>query len=117
MLWRIHVASALLVVPQNVVLTFMLVWLIGGHGWSTASAGGLLALSQLLGALARTVAGRWSDRIGSRMRPIRLIAVGTTVVMASLALTDHLGWSVAVAVMLARGSDHGRQRVAVHRDP
>ncbi len=106
-LLRIHMASALLVVPQNVVLTFMLVWLIGGHGWSTASAGGLLALSQLLGALARTVAGRWSDRIGSRMRPIRAIAVATTLVMVLLALTDHLGWSVAVAVMLAAGAIAG----------
>jgi MFS family permease len=115
-LWRIHLASALLVVPQNVVLTFMLVWLIGGHGWSTASAGGLLAASQLLGALARTVAGRWSDRVGSRMRPIRVIAVVTTVVMTSLALTDHLGWSVAVAVMLAAGAitgDNGLPFIAI----
>jgi MFS family permease len=115
-LWRIHVASALLVVPQNVVLTFMLVWLIGGHGWSTASAGGLLAVSQLLGALARTAAGRWSDYIGSRMRPIRVIAIATTVVMALLALTDHLGWSVAVAAMLAAGAitgDNGLPFIAI----
>jgi len=115
-LWRIHVASALLVVPQNVVLTFMLVWLIGVHGWSTASAGGLLAVSQLLGALARTAAGRWSDRVGSRMRPIRVIAVATTVVMVLLALTDHLGWSVAVAAMLAAGAitgDNGLPFIAI----
>ncbi|ORW00916.1 MFS transporter [Mycobacterium kyorinense] len=106
-LWRIHAASALLVVPQNVVLTFMVVWLIGNHGWSTASAGGLLALSQLLGALARTVAGRWSDRFGSRMRPMRIIAVVTSVIMLALSLTDHLGSSLAVVVMVAAGAITG----------
>ncbi|MCV7035233.1 MFS transporter [Mycobacterium heckeshornense] len=100
-LWRIHLASALLMVPQTVVLTFMLVWLMRAHGWSTASAGVLVSVSQLLGALGRIAAGRWSDRVGSRMRPIRVIAVTASVVMMLLALTDHLHWPLAVAVMLA----------------
>ncbi|MGH3967205.1 MAG: MFS transporter [Mycobacterium sp.] len=99
-LWRIHLASALLMVPQTVVLTFMLVWLMHDHGWSTASAGALVSASQLLGALGRIAAGRWSDRVGSRMRPIRPIAVGAAVTMMVLALTDHLGSQLAVIVMV-----------------
>ncbi|WP_193393854.1 MFS transporter [Mycobacterium kyorinense] len=99
-LWRLHLASALLMVPQTVVLTFMLVWLIRAHGWSTAAAGALVSVSQLLGALGRIAAGRWSDRVGSRMRPIRTIAVGATVVMAVLALTDRLGSPLAVPIMV-----------------
>lgn len=52
----------------------MLVWLIKNLHWSVAAAGGLVTLSQLLGALGRIMVGRWSDRIGSRMRPVRIIA-------------------------------------------
>jgi MFS family permease len=99
-LLRIHLASALLMVPQTVVLTFMLVWLIRAHGWSTASAGALVSVSQLLGALGRVAVGRWSDRVGSRMRPIRTIAVAAALVMMVLALTDHLRSPLAVVVML-----------------
>lgn len=99
-LWRIHLASALLMVPQTVVLTFMLVWLMRDRGWSTATAGMLMGVSQLLGALGRIAAGRWSDRVGSRMRPIRAIAVAAALVMAALALTDHLGSPLAVAAMV-----------------
>lgn len=99
-LWRIHLASALLMVPQTVVLTFMLVWLMHDHGWSTATAGVLVGVSQLLGALGRIAAGRWSDRVGSRMRPVRAIAVAAALVMAALALTDHLGSPLAVAAMV-----------------
>jgi MFS family permease len=76
-LWRIHLASMLLMVPQPVVLTFMLVWSMSDHGLSVLWAGALLGGSQLLGALCRTAAGRWSDRLGSRMRPLQAIAVAT----------------------------------------
>lgn len=99
-LYRIHLASALLMVPQPVVLTFMLIWFMGEHHLSMAWAGAMVGLSQLLGAFGRIAAGRWADRIGSRMRPLRRIAVITSVVMVVLALTDQLGWGIAVAVMV-----------------
>jgi MFS family permease len=98
---RIHLASALLMVPQTVVLTFMLVWLIRVHGWSIAAAGALVSVSQLLGALGRIAAGRWSDRIGSRMRPIRTIAVAAALAMMLLSLTEHLHSPLAVMLMVA----------------
>ncbi|WP_286930451.1 MULTISPECIES: MFS transporter [Aeromicrobium] len=96
---RIHAASALLVIPQYVVWTFMLLWLIDRHGWSPAAAGGLYAASQVLGAAGRIAAGWWSDRIGDRLGPMRQVAVAATAVMLLLALLD--GSPVAVAVMVA----------------
>ena len=33
-LWRIHALSALMVMPQSMTVTFMLVWLHKDHGWS-----------------------------------------------------------------------------------
>jgi MFS family permease len=99
-LWRIHFASALLMVPQPVVLTFMLVWFTGKHHLSITWAGVLVGGSQLLGALFRVAAGRWADQIGSRMRPVRKIAVGTAAVMLALALTDQLNSGLALALMV-----------------
>jgi MFS family permease len=93
-----------------VVLTFMLVWSTHSHGLSVARAGVLMGFSQLLGALARTAAGRWADRVGSRMRPLRQIALVTTLVLMVLALTDHLHSPIALAAMvvaLAITGDNG----------
>jgi len=109
-LWRVHLASALLMLPQPVVLTFMLVWSTHNHGLSIARAGALMGFSQLLGALARTAAGRWADRVGSRMRPLRQIALVTTLVLMVLALTDHVHSPIALAAMvvaLAITGDNG----------
>ncbi len=89
-LWRIHAVSSLLMMPQTVTVTFMLVWLIKNLNWSVAAAGGLVTLSQLLGALGRIAVGRWSDRIGSRMRPVRIIAVLAAVTLFLLAWADLL---------------------------
>lgn len=109
-LWRIHLASALLMVPQPVVLTFMLVWFIRAQHLSMAWAGAMVGVSQLLGSVGRIAAGRWADHIGARMRPLRDIAVVTSVVMIVLALTDQLGWGISVAVMVvaaAMAGDNG----------
>ncbi|OBA59528.1 MFS transporter [Mycobacterium sp. 1100029.7] len=99
-LWRIHAASALLMVPQPVVLTFMLAWFMMDRHLSAASAGALVGLSQLLGAGGRIAAGRWADRVGSRMRPLRILAAATAVVMLALALTNYLDWRLAVPAMV-----------------
>lgn len=97
-LLRIHLASALLVVPQITVWTFIVVWLIDARGWSAAAAGGLAAATQLLGAAGRIGAGWWSDQVGSRLRPIRVIALGAALSMLALGLTE--GTSLAVVVMV-----------------
>jgi MFS family permease len=100
-LWRIHAVSVLLVVPQALVWTFALVWLMSERGWSAASAGALVTVTQILGALGRIVAGRWSDRMGARLRPIRIIAAAAAASMLVLALTDALGsaWSIAALIV------------------
>ena len=96
---RIHLASALLVIPQITVWTFIVVWLIDARGWSTAAAGGLAAATQVLGAAGRIGAGWWSDRVGSRVRPIRTIAVAAATTMLMLGLAEPTGLAVAVMVI------------------
>lgn len=99
-LWRIHAASALLVVPQFTVATFALVYLVDGRGWTALAAGRLLAVAQVGGAATRLAAGYWSDRVGSRMRPMRLLAAGTAAGMAALALAAAACAAAAVPLLL-----------------
>jgi sugar phosphate permease len=101
LLWRIHAASALLVVPQFTVATFALVFLVDARGWTALAAGRLLAVAQLGGAGSRLGAGYWSDRVASRMRPMRILAISTAVGMAALAAAAAAGASVAVPILLA----------------
>jgi MFS family permease len=96
-LGRIHLASALLVVPQFAVATFMLVYLVGQRHWDPAAAGRLIFGFQLAGAAGRVVAGVWSDRVGSRLLPMRQLAVASAVLMGMLALGAWLDavWIIA----------------------
>ena len=100
-LWRIHAVAGLLMMPQTVTVTFILVWLMDHHGWSAAAAGGLVTLSQMLGAVGRIAVGRWSDRVGSRMRPVRVQSPSPpALTLFLLAFTDRIGseWDVLMMV-------------------
>jgi MFS family permease len=117
LLWRIHAVSVLLVVPQAVVWTFTLVWLMTDRGWSAASAGAMVTVAQVLGAGGRIAAGRWSDVVGSRLRPIRTIALGAAASMALLAFTGWLDSPISVAIMVIASvvtvSDNGLAFTAI----
>ena len=103
--------------PQVVVWTFTLVWLMSDRGWSAASAGAMVTAAQILGAGGRIAAGRWSDMVGSRLRPIRTIALAAAATMGLLALTDWLNSPVSVAVMVIASvitvSDNGLAFTAI----
>lgn len=110
-LWRVHLASALLVWPQFVGAVFALTYLVTEQGWDPVSAGALLAVVQLLGAAGRIGAGVWSDRVDSRMRPMRIIAAAGAVSMVVWALGDVFAPAVAlfglVAVTIIAASPNG----------
>ncbi|MCT1432840.1 MULTISPECIES: MFS transporter [Dietzia] len=97
---RVHGASVLLVLPQGMLQAFLLAWLVLGHGWSAVSAGIVVTASQVLGAVARIVAGAVSDRVGSRMRPLRAVAISVTGGLAALAVAEALGAPGVIAVTL-----------------
>jgi MFS family permease len=98
---RIHAVSALLMVPQTLTVTFMLIWLITNYRYSIVAAGFVVTVSQLLGAAGRIMVGRWSDRVGSRLRPVRIMAVAGVLVLAGLAFADQLRSFIAVPLMVA----------------
>lgn len=111
-LLRLSLAGLLLVVPQFLGSVFLVEVLHGadvlapaeaqggtGTGISLALAGGLLALTQVLGALGRLGNGFWSDRAGSRLGPLRVIA-GAVAVGFGLAAVLEPGPAPLLAVVL-----------------
>jgi MFS family permease len=99
-LGRIHAVSMLLVIPQFTVWTFMLVWLQVGRDWSPGAAGGLVAFAQVLGAFGRIGAGNLSDRVGSRTRPLRWVAVAAGTTMLAVGVSIRADWAVAVPLIV-----------------
>jgi MFS family permease len=97
---RVHAVSMLLVVPQFLVWTYALAWLVTDRGWSAASAGALVAITQLCGAVGRLAAGHLSDRVGSRMRPLRWVALAVVATMLLLGLAAGAGLWVAVPLLV-----------------
>jgi sugar phosphate permease len=95
---RVHGVSMLLVVPQFVVWTFALVWLVQDRGWSPAAGGVVVGVAQVAGILARIGAGQLSDVVGSRMRPLRWVTWAAAAAM--LALGAAAGTDSVVAVPL-----------------
>lgn len=97
-LLRIHLVSALLVVPQHALATFGLVWLIADQGWDAVAAGVIVAAAQILGAGGRVGIGVLSDRLGSRLRPLRWVALAGIPLLLLTAAAGALHAPVLVAV-------------------
>lgn len=101
-LMRIHAVSMLLVVPQFTISVFGLVWLTGDLGWSAAGAGLLVGSSQFVGALGRIGVGMLSDRVGSRMRPLRWVSRAAVGVMVALSFGEFVPpWACAIVLIVA----------------
>ncbi len=103
-LWRIHGVSVLLVVPQATLWTFALLWLHRDGGLSLPVAGAIVTATQILGAAGRIGAGIWSDRVGSRLRPLHTVAIAALISMAALAGAAWLHWWWAAIPILFAAS-------------
>ena len=87
--WLLAGGAALLLVPQIALFGFTVLFLHDRHGLSTTQAGLVFATVQVLAIAARIAAGRWSDVVGSRIRPLRTVAVASTAAaLATAVLTD-----------------------------
>lgn len=96
---RIHLVSMMLVVPQFTVWTFMLFWLIDTKDWTTHWASILVAVTQLLAAAGRIGVGAWSDRVGSRLVPLRQVAILAAATMLLLGATEATPAAIVLIVL------------------
>jgi MFS family permease len=114
---RVHLASSMLVVPQFAVATFTLAYLVGERHWDAAVAGRWVFGFQVVGAFGRVVAGVWSDRVGSRLVPMRQLAVASAALMIGIAAGAawSAGWVVVffAAAAVVTVADNGLAYVSV----
>jgi MFS family permease len=98
----VHAASSMLVVPQFATATFSAEYLVSGRHWDGSDAGRLLAAVAVVGALGRLAAGRWSDLAGSRLRPMRQVALVSALTIGLVGVAVHQGsWLVLAALAVA----------------
>ncbi len=102
--WRLSIGSGLILGAQVCILGFVVLFLHGERGLSTAEAGGILALSQFFGATLRILAGRWSDHVRTRMRPLRQLATALAASLVVTAVVLDAPLEVVLPAMVAAGA-------------
>jgi sugar phosphate permease len=85
-LWRLGLGGALIVAGQLSLVSFLVLFLNEERHLALATAALVLTACQLGGAAARVSAGAWSDRLGTRIRPMRRLALLGAGLLAAMAL-------------------------------
>lgn len=100
-IWTLSVGSGLYLFAQIALMSFVVLFLHDVHGVSEARAGGVLAVMQAGAIGTRIGAGRLSDLLGSRLRPLRWVGLGsaTGVLVTALAADGALALVVAAVVV------------------
>jgi MFS family permease len=106
-LWLISFSTALLVVGQVATMSFTVLFLHVARGFSIGEGAAVYAGTLLLGLGLRVLAGHWSDRLGTRIVPLRRLALGVGATLALLALLASAAtWLLIPALVLAGGIGH-----------
>ncbi len=95
-LWILCAGSTLYLVAQIAITSFVVLFLHDERGFSPGEAAAVLAGVQVLAAALRIAAGRWSDVVGSRLIPLRLVGLASFLTLAATAAL--LGASLTVLV-------------------
>jgi MFS family permease len=103
-IWRLCWASGLLYVALGSLIGFAVLFLHSDRGVSTQVAAAMLALVQVIGAALRLVAGRWSDRVGTRLGPLRRLGIALAVASAVVAVLVSAPLVVLVPAIVVAGS-------------
>jgi MFS family permease len=100
-LWLVCFGSGLYLVAQMAMMGFVVLFLHDEHGYSTGEAAAVFAAGQVLAAALRIGIGRWSDVLGSRIQPLRLVGVAIAVGLALVAVASGAPGLVLVPVLAA----------------
>jgi sugar phosphate permease len=97
-------ASSLYLVAQLAITGFLVLFLHDSRGFSPGEAAAVLAAIQVLAAALRIGCGRWSDVIGSRLEPLRLVGLASSTSLAvAVVLLDAPAAVLVPAFVVAGG--------------
>jgi sugar phosphate permease len=102
-LWRLGIASGLYIFPQAVMMGFVVLFLHDARELSVAAAAAALGAVNILGATLRIAVGRWSDRRGLRVVPLRQIGLATCATIVAVALFATAPVIVLLPLLIAAG--------------
>jgi sugar phosphate permease len=102
-MWWLSLGSSLVLVGQTSVIGFVVLFLHEERGLSPTRAAAVLATIHALGIVIRIAAGWWSDWLGSRIGPLRLLSVALGLAVAGAAVLLDAPLQVLVPVLVAAG--------------
>jgi len=102
-IWQLSIGSALLIAPQLCVAGFTVLYLHDARGVPAGDAAAVLAVMQALAIGGRIGAGRWSDVVASRLRPLRAIALAAFAFVTLMTLLLDAPLPLLVPVLVVAG--------------
>jgi sugar phosphate permease len=102
-IWRLGMTSSLLIVGQVGVSSLLVLYLFSERGWSATEAAVALGVVQLGGAVARIIAGRWSDHRDERIAPFRRLAASAGALLLGAAVLANAPSPFFVPLLMAGG--------------
>lgn len=102
-LWTIGASAGLYLVAQVSITGFLVLYLHDERDFSTQQAALVLALIQALAVVLRIAVGRWSDVLGDRIRPLRLVGLAAFAMLAATAALLGASNAAVVAAFVVAG--------------
>ena len=102
-LWLLCTGSSFYLVAQLALISFLVLFLHDERGLSGAAAAGVLGGAQVVAAGMRIGSGIWSDRVGSRIRPLLLVGLGSSITLAVVAAALSAPLVLLVPAMVVAG--------------
>jgi sugar phosphate permease len=103
-LWILSAGSGFYLFAQIALMSFIVLFLHDQHGLSDGEAAGALAALQVGAVITRISAGRISDAIRARIRPLRWIGLASCAGLVLTALLVDAPTAVIVPVMVVAGA-------------
>jgi sugar phosphate permease len=102
-LWLLCTGSSFYLVAQLALISFLVLFLHDERGLSKAAAAGVLGGAQVVAAGMRIGSGIWSDRVGSRIRPLLVVGIASSVTLAVVAAALSAPLVLLIPAMVAAG--------------
>ena len=102
-MWLLGTGTGLFLLAQIGITAFVVLFLHEHRGLSKEAAGAVLATIYVLAVAARVGSGTISDRLGSRLRPLRTIGVALSILTACVAAATDAPLALLIPLFVLAG--------------